>query len=118
MVELDPKYPDRFCMFGLSSPRDKVWRKKRLTVSSSQVEESPNTGKISLGLSVIIRVTLKDGTFHEVRAMLFEGGPFTNIDPLDFIRTSDTVTSKTAKGKLRLLKRPKRRARLMVSNVH
>lgn len=33
-----------------------------------QVEESPNTGKISLGLSVIVRVTLKDGTFHEVCA--------------------------------------------------
>lgn len=32
----------------------------------AQVEESPNTGKISLGLSVIVRVTLKDGTFHEV----------------------------------------------------
>lgn len=32
-----------------------------------QVEESQHTGKISLGLSVIVKVTLKDGTFHEVR---------------------------------------------------
>ena len=31
-----------------------------------QVEESQHTGKISLGLSVIVRVTLKDGTYHEV----------------------------------------------------
>ncbi|KAL9109409.1 MAG: hypothetical protein Q9227_005916 [Pyrenula ochraceoflavens] len=29
------------------------------------VDENSNTGKISLGLSVIVRVTLKDGTFHE-----------------------------------------------------
>ena len=33
-----------------------------------QVEESQHTGKISLGLSVIVKVTLKDGTFHEVRS--------------------------------------------------
>lgn len=32
-----------------------------------QVEESQHTGKISLGLSVIVKVMLKDGTFHEVR---------------------------------------------------
>lgn len=29
------------------------------------VDENSQTGKISLGLSVIVRVTLKDGTFHE-----------------------------------------------------
>lgn len=29
------------------------------------VDENPTTGKISLGLSVIVRVTLRDGTFHE-----------------------------------------------------
>lgn len=34
--------------------------------SIAQIEENQNTGKISLGLSVIIRVTLRDGTFHEV----------------------------------------------------
>lgn len=31
-----------------------------------QVDESPTSGKITLGLSIIVRVTLKDGTFHEV----------------------------------------------------
>lgn len=35
-----------------------------------QVEENQNTGKISLGLSVIMRVTLRDGTFHEVKGSL------------------------------------------------
>ncbi|KAL9605022.1 MAG: hypothetical protein Q9219_000210, partial [cf. Caloplaca sp. 3 TL-2023] len=29
------------------------------------VDESQSTGKISLGLSVIVRVTLRDGTYHE-----------------------------------------------------
>lgn len=35
-----------------------------------QIEENQNTGKINLGLSVIVRVTLKDGTFHEVSSLL------------------------------------------------
>ncbi len=34
-----------------------------------QVEESQGTGKISLGLSVIVRVTLRDGTYHEVSSV-------------------------------------------------
>lgn len=34
-----------------------------------QVDEHPNTGKVSLGLSVIVRVTLRDGTFHEVKLL-------------------------------------------------
>ncbi len=29
------------------------------------MDESPQTGKISLGLSTIVRVTIRDGTFHE-----------------------------------------------------
>ncbi|RMD40743.1 hypothetical protein DV735_g4393, partial [Chaetothyriales sp. CBS 134920] len=29
------------------------------------VDENPSTGKVSLGLSVVVRVTLKDGTYHE-----------------------------------------------------
>ena len=29
------------------------------------MDENPNTLKISLGLSVIVRVTLRDGTYHE-----------------------------------------------------
>ena len=35
-------------------------------LSPGQVDESQSTGKVSLGLSVIVRVTLRDGTFHEV----------------------------------------------------
>jgi len=31
-----------------------------------QVDESQSSGKISLGLSVIMRVTLRDGAYHEV----------------------------------------------------
>lgn len=30
-----------------------------------QVRENPNTGKCSVALSVIVRVTLRDGTYHE-----------------------------------------------------
>lgn len=30
------------------------------------MDESQSTGKVSLGLSVIVRVTLRDGTYHEV----------------------------------------------------
>ena len=33
---------------------------------NEQIDESQSTGKISLGLSVIVRVTLRDGTYHEV----------------------------------------------------
>ena len=29
------------------------------------LDENPSTGRINLGLSVIVRVTLKDGTYHE-----------------------------------------------------
>ena len=36
-------------------------------MSADQVDENENTGKVNLGLSVIVRVTLKDGSFHEVR---------------------------------------------------
>lgn len=31
-----------------------------------QVEEIPNTGRVNMAASVIMRVTLRDGTFHEV----------------------------------------------------
>ena len=31
-----------------------------------QVDESRESGRVNLGLSVIMRVTLKDGTYHEV----------------------------------------------------
>lgn len=40
-------------------------RTERLNMS--QVDEHQSSGKISLGLSVIVRVTLRDGTYHEVQ---------------------------------------------------
>ncbi|KAJ5326004.1 uncharacterized protein N7506_009106 [Penicillium brevicompactum] len=41
------------------------WSSSIQTIQIDFVEENQNTGKISLGLSVIMRVTLRDGTFHE-----------------------------------------------------
>ncbi|EAW10161.1 RAD52 DNA repair protein RADC [Aspergillus clavatus NRRL 1] len=41
------------------------WSSSIQNIQIDFVEESQHTGKISLGLSVIVRVTLKDGTFHE-----------------------------------------------------
>ncbi|OQE36211.1 hypothetical protein PENCOP_c012G00450 [Penicillium coprophilum] len=41
------------------------WSSSIQTIQIDFVEENQNTGKISLGLSVVIRVTLRDGTFHE-----------------------------------------------------
>ncbi|KAE8146698.1 hypothetical protein BDV25DRAFT_46712 [Aspergillus avenaceus] len=41
------------------------WSSSIQQIQIDFVEESQHTGKISLGLSVIVRVTLKDGTFHE-----------------------------------------------------
>ncbi|KAL4878569.1 DNA repair and recombination protein radC [Aspergillus karnatakaensis] len=41
------------------------WSSSIQTIQIDFVDESPNTGKISLGLSVIVRVTLKDGAYHE-----------------------------------------------------
>ncbi|KAK7522257.1 Alpha/Beta hydrolase protein [Phyllosticta citriasiana] len=41
------------------------WSSSIRDVQIDFVDQSQSSGKISLGLSVIIRVTLKDGTFHE-----------------------------------------------------
>ncbi|KAJ9251324.1 hypothetical protein DTO207G8_5427 [Paecilomyces variotii] len=41
------------------------WSSAIQNIQIDFVDENPQTGKISLGLSVIVRVTLKDGTFHE-----------------------------------------------------
>ncbi|ODH19827.1 hypothetical protein ACO22_06086 [Paracoccidioides brasiliensis] len=41
------------------------WSSSIQNIQIDFVDENPNTAKISLGLSVIVRVTLKDGTFHE-----------------------------------------------------
>ncbi|KAL4809053.1 DNA repair and recombination protein radC [Aspergillus unguis] len=41
------------------------WSSSIQNIQIDFVDESPNTGKVSLGLSVITRVTLKDGAYHE-----------------------------------------------------
>lgn len=41
------------------------WSSSIQNIQVDFVEEHPTTLKISLGLSVIVRVTLRDGTFHE-----------------------------------------------------
>ncbi|KAL2843978.1 DNA repair and recombination protein radC [Aspergillus pseudodeflectus] len=41
------------------------WSSSIQNIQIDFVDEAPNTGKISLGLSVIVRVTLKDGAYHE-----------------------------------------------------
>ena len=41
------------------------WSSSIQNIQIDFVDENPETRKISLGLSVIVRVTLKDGTYHE-----------------------------------------------------
>ncbi|KAL2355700.1 hypothetical protein BJ546DRAFT_641870 [Cryomyces antarcticus] len=41
------------------------WSSGIQNVQIDFVDESASTGKITLGLSIIMRITLKDGTFHE-----------------------------------------------------
>ncbi len=41
------------------------WSSAIQNIQIDFVDENSQTGKITLGLSVIVRVTLKDGTFHE-----------------------------------------------------
>lgn len=41
------------------------WSSSIQNIQIDFVDENPQTGKVTLGLSVIIRVTLKDGTYHE-----------------------------------------------------
>ncbi|KAI5925085.1 hypothetical protein F4810DRAFT_88520 [Camillea tinctor] len=41
------------------------WSSSIQNIQVDFVDENPQTMKISLGLSVIVRVTLRDGTFHE-----------------------------------------------------
>ena len=42
------------------------WSSAIQNIQIDFVDENTNTGKITLGLSVIVRVTLRDGSFHEV----------------------------------------------------
>lgn len=41
------------------------WSSQIIDFQVDFVDENPQTLKVSLGLSVVVRVTLKDGTFHE-----------------------------------------------------
>jgi DNA repair and recombination protein RAD52 len=41
------------------------WSSQIMDVQVDFVDENPQTGKVNLGLSVTVRVTLRDGTFHE-----------------------------------------------------
>ncbi|PGH07896.1 DNA repair and recombination protein RAD52 [Blastomyces parvus] len=41
------------------------WSSSIQNIEVDYVDENPNTGKISLGVTVIVRVTLRDGAFHE-----------------------------------------------------
>jgi DNA repair and recombination protein RAD52 len=41
------------------------WSSQIMNLQVDFVDENPNTLKVSLGLSVTVRVTLRDGTFHE-----------------------------------------------------
>ncbi|KXS96079.1 hypothetical protein AC578_6372 [Pseudocercospora eumusae] len=41
------------------------WSSEIRNVTVDFVEEHPQTGRINIGLSAVMRVTLKDGTFHE-----------------------------------------------------
>ncbi|EGE85669.2 RAD52 DNA repair protein RADC [Blastomyces dermatitidis ATCC 18188] len=41
------------------------WSSSIQNIQVDYVDENPNTGKISVGVAVIVRVTLKDGAFHE-----------------------------------------------------
>ena len=41
------------------------WSSSIQNIQVDFADENPQTGRVSLGLSVIVRVTLKDGTYHE-----------------------------------------------------
>ena len=80
------------------------------SLSPRQVDENQSTGKVSLGLSVVVRVTLRDGTYHEV---IFGEPRRPSSHMLKCIRTSGTDISRIAKAKLQLLRKQRRRGRLM-----
>ncbi|KAF2872486.1 hypothetical protein BDV95DRAFT_569836 [Massariosphaeria phaeospora] len=41
------------------------WSSSLQQVQVDYVDEQPQSGRVSLGLSIIVRITLKDGTYHE-----------------------------------------------------
>ncbi|KAL8633034.1 hypothetical protein Q9189_001288 [Teloschistes chrysophthalmus] len=55
------------------------WSSSIQQIQIDFVEESQSTGKVSLGLSVIVRVTLRDGTHHEVRLLIGTRDAFAHI---------------------------------------
>ncbi|KAL9590772.1 MAG: hypothetical protein Q9203_000410 [Teloschistes exilis] len=55
------------------------WSSSIQQIQIDFVEESQSTGKVSLGLSVIVRVTLRDGTHHEVRVLIGTRDAFAHI---------------------------------------
>ena len=86
-----------------------------------KVDESSG-GKITIGLSIIVRVTLKDGTHHEV-GYSFAG--FHRFSPAYYIQQKITETSyrilamvisKTANRKRQRSKRPRRKLQLTLSS--
>jgi len=56
MVFKHSKYSNRLC---ISSQRI-------LLPTDVQMDENRESGRVSLGLSVVVRVTLRDGVYHEV----------------------------------------------------
>ena len=72
----------------------------------NQVDENQSTGKVNLGLSVIVRVTLRDGTYHEVIEC-----SFSVIEEVsEQSRISATDTSRIAKAKLQHSKKQRKKA--------
>ena len=63
------------------------------------MDESRENGRVSLGLSVVVRVTLRDGVFHEV--------PTRHQLP-DSLRISDMDLSITQSQRLQLSRRLER----------
>jgi DNA repair and recombination protein RAD52 len=43
------------------------WNSSIRNVTVDYVEESESSGKVNMGISIIVRVTLKDGTYREVK---------------------------------------------------
>jgi hypothetical protein len=59
------------------------------------MDENRESGRVSLGLSVVVRVTLKDGVYHEVD----------DLNDIVTPRISDMDLSRMPKPRLRRLKR-------------
>lgn len=69
-----------------------------------------------MGLSVIVRITLKDGAYHEVCDRNW-WHKRTRADMRSY-RTSVTAISRIAKGKPPLLRRPRKKGLQMPLNEH